>query len=62
MINDYTPGFQDYLNNITEKNPAVDRDYTIADFALYYAIGCARAELYRPGEAYTGLRKSICSR
>lgn len=27
MIDDYTPGFQDYLNNITEKNPAVDRDY-----------------------------------
>lgn len=44
MIDDYTPGFRDYLNNIKEKNPTVDRDYTIADFAIQYAIGCAHAE------------------
>lgn len=44
MIDDYTPGFQDYLNNITEKNPPVDRDYTIADFAIMYALGCMHSD------------------
>ncbi len=42
MIDDYTPWFQNYLNNITEKNPPVDRDYTIADLAFCYTIGCLR--------------------
>lgn len=44
-MNDYSPGFQDYLNNIKEKNPKVDKDYTIADLAVLYTLGCARAEM-----------------
>ena len=39
-MTDYTPGFQDYLNNLKEKNPKVDRDYTVADLAVLYTLRC----------------------
>ena len=43
-MTDYTPGFQDYLNNVKEKNPKVDRDYTVADLAVLYTLGCMHAD------------------